>query len=105
MGIVKNIALLLVIILSSCGNPKQGAQMGMQGAGQCRTREACLNDPNCLCWCSQKCGFRKKTAADRPIYIENDSRGKNCYCKQWDIDKYDDNCGSGNNMMQNDNSQ
>ena len=66
----------------------------------CTTKEACLNDPNCYCWCSQKCGWRKKTAEDHPVYIENDPYGKFCYCKQWDFDYYKDNCINGKNVQQ-----
>lgn len=58
----------------------------------CASREACLNDPNCRCWCSQICKFRKKNKTDHPTYVENDPNGKFCYCKQWDIDHYEENC-------------
>lgn len=83
MVTLKNIAFFLLVALSACGGkPKE----------TCMTKEACLNDPDCLCWCSVKCGYRKKTAADHPVYIENDPNGKYCYCKQWDYDHYQDNC-------------
>lgn len=67
---------------------------------QCKTREECLNDPNCLCWCSQICGYRKKEASDHPTYIEDDRYGKFCYCKQWDFDHYEDNCIHGKNIKE-----
>lgn len=83
------------------------ATMSMFAANQqetkkpsCATKEACLNDPECLCWCSQKCGWRKKTPDDHPVYIENDPYGKYCYCKQWDYDHYEDNCIYGRNVQQ-----
>lgn len=79
------IFLLVLVALTSCGGDK----------GQhcrCVTKEECLNEPNCLCWCSQVCNWRKKTAEDHPIYVENDPNGKFCYCKQWDFDYYEDNC-------------
>lgn len=66
----------------------------------CTTKEACLNDPDCFCWCSQACGWRKKTPEDHPVYIENDPYGKFCYCKQWDFDHYEDNCINGKNVKQ-----
>lgn len=66
----------------------------------CATKEACLNDPNCLCWCSQICNWRQKTENDHPVYIENDPYGKFCYCKQWDYDHYEDNCINGKNIKQ-----
>ena len=66
----------------------------------CATKEACLNDPNCLCWCSQICNWRKKTPDDHPVYIENDPYGKFCYCKQWDFDHYKDNCLDKKDVMQ-----
>ena len=66
----------------------------------CGTREACMNDPNCRCWCSVKCGYRAKTAKDYPVYVEGDSNGKFCYCKQWDLDFYEDNCIKHKNIKQ-----
>jgi hypothetical protein len=66
----------------------------MTSKPQCKTREACLNDPDCMCWCSVECSYRKKNASDRPIYVENDPNGKYCYCKQWDYDHYQD-CKNG----------
>ncbi len=76
----KKILLLLVTLLVGCGEP------------QCRTKDSCEKDSKCQCWCSQKCGYRKKTASDNPVYVENDANGKSCYCKQWDLDNYEDNC-------------
>jgi len=76
--------LLLAALLSGCDL--------VATKGKCKTKEACLNDAKCQCWCSQKCGYRKKTTSDNPIYIENDPNGKFCYCKQWDLDLYEDNC-------------
>lgn len=67
---------------------------------QCQTKESCLTDPNCQCWCSRKCGFRKKEASDQPVYIENDRYGKHCYCNQWDYDHYEDNCVNGMNVQE-----
>lgn len=73
---------MLTVLMVGCDSPRR----------HCGTRETCLKDPKCLCWCSQGCGYRKKTNADNPIYIEDDSNGKHCYCKQWDLDYYDANC-------------
>jgi hypothetical protein len=73
----------MVALLYGCGGGEKS---------HCRTEDACLNDPDCQCWCSQKCGFRKKTASDNPVYIENDPNRKSCYCKQWDLDNYENNC-------------
>ncbi|HSX26214.1 MAG TPA: hypothetical protein VLE89_04315 [Chlamydiales bacterium] len=56
------------------------------------TNASCLDDPNCLCWCSQLCDYRKKKASDHPTYITDDPNEKFCYCKQWDYDHYEDNC-------------
>jgi hypothetical protein len=72
----------------------------IQRQAPCPSKEACLNDPECLCWCSQLCGWRKKTPEDHPIYVENDPYGKFCYCKQWDYDYYKDNCIDGKNIPQ-----
>ena len=76
----KKMILLLVTLLCGCGE------------SHCRTEDSCINDPQCQCWCSQKCGYRKKTASDHPVYVEKDANGKTCYCKQWDLDNYVDNC-------------
>lgn len=78
------ILLLLMAVMGSCTDSKQRTP--------CTTKEQCLNNPDCLCWCSQICNWRKKTANDHPVYIENDPYGKFCYCKQWDYDHYEDNC-------------
>lgn len=56
----------------------------------CQGKQDCLENPDCLCYCSGICCPRKKTANDDPIYIENDPRGHNCYCKQWDLDVYEE---------------
>jgi hypothetical protein len=64
------------------------------------TKETCLNDPKCLCWCSQICNWRKKEPDDHPVYIENDPHGKFCYCKQWDYDHYMDNCIEGKHIKE-----
>lgn len=64
------------------------------------TKEFCLNDPDCLCWCSQICGWRKKQPDDHPFYIENDPHGKFCYCKHWDYDHYVDNCIEGKQIKE-----
>jgi hypothetical protein len=76
----KKMIVLLVTLLYGCGEP------------QCQTKKSCRKDPECQCWCSQKCGYRKKTPSDRPIYVENDANGKTCYCKHWDLDNYKNNC-------------
>jgi hypothetical protein len=78
--------LLLLAALTGCNGMAKPEQK------HCTTKEQCLNDPDCLCWCSQICNWRKKTASDNPVYIENDPNGKFCYCKQWDYDYYEDNC-------------
>lgn len=83
----KNILVLLLLItaLCSCRGDKRESH-------PCTNKEECLNNPDCLCWCSQICNWRKKTDKDHPVYIENDPHGKFCYCKQWDYDHYEDNC-------------
>ncbi len=94
MNAIKTILfLLLVACMSACGSQEVKQQ-------SCASKEACLNDPNCQCWCSQKCGWRKKTPEDHPVYIENDPYGKFCYCKQWDFDHYEDNCINHKNVKQ-----
>ena len=96
MQVIKSITLLCVMIpLTLCA-----IENNKKSIKPCTSKEACLNDPNCLCWCSQVCSWRKKTPADHPVYIENDPYGKFCYCKQWDYDHYEDNCIYGKNVKQ-----
>lgn len=83
---------VLLAVLAGCD--------GMNTAPTCKSRESCLNDPNCRCWCSQICAYRKKTAADDPVYIADDPNGKFCYCKQWDVDHYEDNCIEGKHVKE-----
>ncbi len=84
---MKSILILSVVLLfSACDSV---------GKPSCKTQESCQTDPNCQCWCSVKCGFRKKKADDHPVYVENDPNGKFCYCKQWDADHYEENCVEG----------
>jgi hypothetical protein len=52
----------------------------------CKTKQSCLNNPKCECYCGVECGPRQKKADDAPIWIENDPYGHNCYCKQRDLD-------------------
>lgn len=73
----------LIALLTGCSGEK---------GTQCERHDTCINDANCLCWCSQICNFRKKTAEDRPFFVENDPNDKFCYCKQWDRDNYKNNC-------------
>lgn len=84
--------LAIITVLSGCSGDRTGSA--------CIERDPCLKDKDCLCWCSQLCNFRKKTSQDRPQYVENDSNGKFCYCKQWDIDNYNNNCILKKNVKQ-----
>lgn len=95
MQIIRSVFLLLVFASLSVFAAEDTKKLS-----PCASKEACLNDPNCLCWCSQMCGWRKKTTDDHPVYIENDPHGKFCYCKQWDFDHYEDNCIKGKNVPQ-----
>lgn len=71
------------------------------GKGHCKDENTCLNDPSCMCWCSVKCGYRKKTAEDSPVFVADDANGKHCYCKQWDLDHYKENCIEHKNIPEN----
>lgn len=67
------------------------ASIGLVYAGtesknpRCMDKKSCLNNPNCECYCSVKCGPRKKTSKDSPIWIENDPHGHHCYCAPRDV--------------------
>ena len=82
--------LILAALFTACGSAES----------PCKSPKACVEDSNCECWCSVKCGFRKKNDSDHPVYIENDPNGKNCYCKQWDVDHYKENCIEGKKMKE-----
>lgn len=104
----KNIFFLCLFASLSVFGSEAATEIAACTGGKCSattpapavTKEACLNDPNCLCWCSQLCNWRKKGPNDHPVYIENDPYGKYCYCKQWDFDHYEDNCIYGRNVKQ-----
>ncbi len=90
---MKNILFLLVAIAcSACGNNSSGTS--------CKTEKNCLEKENCNCYCSQKCGYRKKMENDHPVYVEKDANKKFCYCKQWDLDNYQSNCIEHKNIQQ-----
>lgn len=89
MNFVKNYLLLGIVLasfsLSECASKKSKKP-------RCKTEKSCINDNSCECYCSRKCGFREKEENDQPVYVENDPNGKYCYCKQWDLDNYKENC-------------
>ncbi len=49
------------------------------------------------CYCSGICGFRDRRPDDNPVYVENDPYGNYCYCKPWDLEKYEERCKLKNN--------
>lgn len=61
---------------------------------RCKTKESCLNNPNCQCYCSGIAGYRDKIEEDNPVYVETneyiDSNGEavHCFCKPWDKEKF-----------------
>ncbi|MCX5922486.1 MAG: hypothetical protein NTX86_04110 [Candidatus Dependentiae bacterium] len=58
----------------------------------CSNEKDCTNMKKpCQCYCSVKCGYRKKMKSDRPVYVENDPTGINCWCKEWDKKNYKNN--------------
>jgi len=94
--------LFIAVLFSACSNSNTSSDNNSNGRsnGHCSTQSSCENDPKCECWCSQKCGFRKKEKTDHPVYVENDRNGKHCYCKQWDIDKFEENCKEGKKIKE-----
>lgn len=98
LAVVLGVVVAFHLIQKYRGTAAVAAQGEMQSSGgntagieQCRaTSEACLNDPECLCYCSVKCGPRKKefghadeTKNDKPVVVDGV-----CFCKQWDADNY-----------------
>lgn len=57
-----------------------------------KNKKECVENLECECYCSRKCGPRKKEVDDIPVYIANDPAGHYCYCNQWDVDNYDEYC-------------
>lgn len=90
-----NITFLLLLTIALCGCQNNGERQN-----KCSIKKECLSNTDCLCWCSQICNYRRKIAEDKPIYVENDPNGKFCYCKQWDLDYYKDNCILHKNIKQ-----
>lgn len=82
-AMLKKILLLCAISIFFC-KEIEARRKGRRSA--CRTEESCLNDQNCQCYCSVKCGFREKRPDDAPVFLENDPYGNYCYCKAWDRD-------------------
>jgi hypothetical protein len=78
-------ALILFLFVLACGCSSDSEK-------SCKTNASCLSDPNCLCWCSQSCSFRKKEKTDNPTWVDGDPKGKFCYCKEWDVDFMKENC-------------
>ena len=69
----------------------------------CATSQTCkdLNN-NCKCYCSRVCHFRDKfVEEDTPVYVENDPNGIHCYCKQWDLDHYQERCARKTEQQKN----
>lgn len=76
--------IVAVVMLAGAGiYAKRGT-----GGPKCTTRESCLKNKKCQCYCSGIGGFRDKVKEDEPVYIENDPNGVHCYCKPWDLEKY-----------------
>ena len=91
---------LLLGALSACTSMQNNTAAMQNNTPGCQTKEACLNDPKCLCWCAVKCGYRQKTAQDKPVYKNNDKYGKFCYCKEWDYNEHENRCMRNKNMNQ-----
>jgi len=72
------IFLLAFAALAGCSDPKEN----------CKDKDSCMNNKDCRCYCSKKGDFRDKKADDAPVFVENDTNGVFCYCKQWDLDNY-----------------
>lgn len=74
--------LILALFFSVIANAKD------EKKAPCRFENACLLNKGCQCYCSGVAKFRDKNASDRPLFIKKDPRGKGCYCKLWDLQKY-----------------
>lgn len=84
MRILKYSALILSLIVFGTNKSQEYGY-----ASRCQGKQDCLENPACLCYCSGICDYREKTPEDNPVYIQNDPYGHFCYCKQWDIDVYE----------------
>ena len=61
---------------------------------KCATRESCLENKKCQCYCSGIAGYRDKVKEDNPVYVEGDKyidqngEAVHCFCKAWDKEKF-----------------
>lgn len=95
---LKNIRLLFITLSVVSGNmlaapmPANSEKVSSD-MPICNAQQPCSDLNNdCSCYCSEKCGPRKKMADDITVFVENDPNGIGCYCKQWDLDNYQKNC-------------
>lgn len=58
------------------GSKKRAAQQQSPEQQQCAQQKDC--------YCSEKGDFRPRKTGDKPVYVENDPKGKYCYCNDWD---------------------
>ncbi|HVX00998.1 MAG TPA: hypothetical protein VHA52_11260 [Candidatus Babeliaceae bacterium] len=65
-----------------------GYALAEQQESRCNGKQDCLENSNCLCYCSRICKPRHKESDDRPVYDAQDPHKKYCYCKQWDKDNF-----------------
>lgn len=86
--IIRNI-IVTVLLLASLNVLGANKHKKNTKSATCNNRYDCIRNEACQCYCAQKCGFRKKTDDDRPVYVKDDPRGYYCYCKQWDLDNVD----------------
>lgn len=89
MELKRYIVLLLTLVASDLLYSKETPQR------LCGVRKSACQDVRypCQCYCSRKCGPRVKEADDVPVYVPNDPAGHYCYCKQWDLDNFEERCG------------
>gem|GEM_PF-1948739 len=91
MMVKKILFLLTTVGLLGCGELLLAKKAAAKKENICgKNKKSCLEDKNCLCYCSRKCGPREKQSDDAPVYVENDPNGKYCYCKPWDRDKFEE---------------
>lgn len=58
---------------------RQTSLVGHENAQKGETEVACINNPECKCYCAKKGGYRAKKDGDRPFYAQDKNK---CYCNE-----------------------
>lgn len=80
----KTLCILLAGMLTVGIIMSQQQQQQQEDTSMCSDKKDCLTNNKCQCYCSRKCGPRKKETDDKPVWANG-----RCFCKEWDRRNYD----------------